>query len=139
MHCPSEVVFHGPRTVSGGPPSFWNEECVIKWFFHLLGVLFCRKAQSSCSVCSLRRNQDLPQGCTIVSWLLLPGLCIPSLPRSATALWNSGKVMEAEACSLKTRNGGHRKACVPRVASTQPLLTGAKWKHGDRVLVKEKK
>ena len=27
-----------------------------------------------------RRNQALPQGCTIVSLLLLPGLCIPSLP-----------------------------------------------------------
>ena len=29
------------------------------------------------------------------------------------ALWNSGKVMEAEAYSLKKRHGGHRKACVP--------------------------
>ena len=30
------------------------------------------------------------------------------------ALWNSGTVMEAEAYSLKARNGGHRKACVSR-------------------------
>ena len=30
------------------------------------------------------------------------------------ALWNSGKVIEAGGCSLQTRNGGHRKASVPR-------------------------
>ena len=33
--------------------------------------------------------------------LLFPSLCIPSLPRLATVLWNSGKVMEAEAYSIK--------------------------------------
>jgi len=27
-------------------------------------------------------------------------------------LWNSGKTMEAEIYSLKTRNGGHRKPCT---------------------------
>ena len=30
------------------------------------------------------------------------------------ALWNSGKVIEAEAHSLKIRNGGHRKTFMPR-------------------------
>ena len=31
-----------------------------------------------------------------------------------SALWNSGKVMEAGVCSLQTRNGRHRKVSVPR-------------------------
>ena len=26
LHCLSKQVFHGPRTGSGGPPSFWNED-----------------------------------------------------------------------------------------------------------------
>ena len=30
------------------------------------------------------------------------------------ALWDARKVMEAEIYTLKTRNGGDRKACVPR-------------------------
>ena len=30
------------------------------------------------------------------------------------ALWNPGKVIEAEAYSLKTRNGSHRKACAQK-------------------------
>ena len=50
------------------------------------GFKFCRKAQRYCYVYPLRRNQTLPQGCAVVSWLLLPGLCIPSLPWLA-AVW----------------------------------------------------
>lgn len=53
--------------------------------------------------------------------------------------------MEAEAHSLKTRNGGPRKACEPRspprvllsfksVTETWPLPTEAEWNIGDRVL-----
>ena len=57
-------------------------------------------------------NRTLPQGCNVVSWLLLPGLCVPSLPWLATALWNSGNVQEARASSLNTRNEGHRRACA---------------------------
>ena len=26
----SKLVFSGPGTFPGGPPSFWNEECFIK-------------------------------------------------------------------------------------------------------------
>ena len=33
------------------------------------------------------RTRTLPQGCTIVSWRLLPGLCIPSLPWLVT-VWS---------------------------------------------------
>ena len=56
-----------------------------------------------------------PRG-ALLSWLFRPGFYPPSLPWLATfwtCFWNSGKVMEAEAHSPKTRNGGHRKACVP--------------------------
>ena len=36
----------------------------------------------------------------------------PSLISNCLNIWNSGKVKEAKAYSLKTRNGGHRKACA---------------------------
>ena len=45
-----------------------------------------------------------PQGCTVVFCLLLPCLCIPSLPWSTaiwTCPWESGKVMEAESVPCK--------------------------------------
>ena len=64
-----------------------------------------------CYVYFLRRNQDpAPR----LHYCLFPGLCIPSLPWLATTLWNSGKVMESEAHSLKQEIRGHREACVPR-------------------------
>ena len=46
------------------------------------------------------------------------------------ALWNSGKVMEAEAYSLKTKSGGHRKSCVPRSPTVTRLqnINGKKKK-----------
>ena len=44
--------------------------------FHLL-----KRAQRYCYVSPLRQKQDpAPPGCTIVSWLLLPCPCTPSLP-----------------------------------------------------------
>ena len=63
--------------------------------FHLLGVL--EGAQRYCSLYPLRGTRILPQGCTIVSWLLLSHLCIPYPPWLA-AVWN---------CPLKLREG-HR-------------------------------
>ena len=48
--------------------------------------------------CFLEEEQDLPPGCTIVSWLLLPSLCVPPFLDQQLlklALWNSGKVMGA--------------------------------------------
>ena len=38
----------------------------------------------------------------------------PDQPLFEPPFWNSGTVMEAEAHSVKTRNGGHRKAYVLR-------------------------
>ena len=65
----------------------------------------------------------LSQGCTIFSWLFLPCLCISLLPCSAT-VWTSlvtqgGLWKLNEANFLRTRNGGHRKAFVPK-SSTRP-------------------
>ena len=59
------------------------------------GLSSCIRTQSYLYVYPFRRNQDLPQGCTIVSWLLLPYLCIPSLPWLAT-VWT---------CPLELREG----------------------------------
>ena len=62
----SSLVFSGLWTGSGGPPSFWNEECFITslvcWGFQL-----CRRTQRRCYIYSFRRNGTLPQGCTNVS------------------------------------------------------------------------
>ena len=62
------------------------------------------------------RTWTLPQGCTIVSWLHLPSLCIPSLPWLTTVQTCilGFRKEEAEICSLQTRNRGHRKASMPR-------------------------
>ena len=54
------------------------------------------------------------QGCRLPAppWSLHP---LPSLMSSCLNLpFDSGKVLEAVVYSLKTSNGGHRKACVPR-------------------------
>ena len=42
LHCLSKLVFRGPRTGFDDPPSR-NEECFIKWFSHILGVLVLKK------------------------------------------------------------------------------------------------
>ena len=76
----SKLAFNGPRTGSGGPPSSKNEECFIKQFFHLLGDLVVQKGSKILLCIFLEEEPGLSQGCTIVSGLLLPGLCIPSLP-----------------------------------------------------------
>ena len=43
LHCLSKLVFSGPQDWFWGPPSSLNEECLIKLFFHLLGVLVLQK------------------------------------------------------------------------------------------------
>ena len=63
--------------------------------FHLLGVLVLYRAQRYCYVYPWGGTRTMPQGCTTVSWLLLPCLCIPSLPWLATVL----------ICPLKLREG----------------------------------
>ena len=112
LHCLSKLVFSGLRTGSGGPPSCWEFQ-------------FFRRAQRYCYF--LQRNQDpVPrlQYCLLTAcpWSLHPLLFLISYYLNL-ALWNSGKNMEPEAYSLKRRNGGHRKACVPRDPTGPCLVT----------------
>lgn len=63
----SEFVFSGPRAGSGGPPL-------------LLGVLFLQNSKALLCLFPEEGTGTLPQGCTIVSSMFLPGLCFPSSP-----------------------------------------------------------
>jgi len=84
--------------------------------FHSLGILILQK-NSKILLCIFLEEDPRPcpkaallsLDCSSLSLLLLS-----SLPWLTTkpALWNSGKVMEAEAYSVKVRNGEHRKACA---------------------------
>ena len=78
--------------------------------FHLLGVL--EGVQRYCSLYPLKGTRILPQGWTIVSWLLLPCLCIPSPPWLAT-VWNCPlKLWEGHRgwnLFLKNKNQGMQK------------------------------
>ena len=73
------------------------------------------------------RTRNLPQGFTIVSWLFLPGLCIPypSLTsNSLHLLFGTQGVMETEAHYPKIRNGGHRKLCAQKILRAQIGFSG---------------
>ena len=61
------------------------------------------------------RIRTIPQDCTIVSWLFLPCLCIPSLLWLATVWTCPLELRESHGdWSLFTTNKEHRKASVPR-------------------------
>ena len=94
-------------------PSLWHEECFIKYFISSIywDLLSWKRAQRYCCVYPLTRTRTLLQGCTVVSWLPLPCLCISSLLWFQPALWNSGKVREAEVHFLWRRNGRHKDPC----------------------------
>ena len=86
-------------------------------FFHLMGVSVpAEQLKDTVMYIPWRRTKTLPQGCTIVSWLLLPCLCIPSLPWLAT-VW---------ACPLEFREG-HESwikpiSCKQGTGDTERLL-----------------
>lgn len=61
----------------------WKKKADI---FCLLGAWFYNKFKRYCYVYPLGQNQDLVAGLEIVSWLLLPCLCISFLP-GWTTLW----------------------------------------------------
>ena len=113
LHCLSKLVFSGPRTGSGGPPS-WNEKSFIKWFFHLLGTSVLQKGSKTLFCIFLKEE---PERCFKAALLCLDGSsqvsASPPFPDEQLPFGNSGKGMEAEAYSLKTSNGGQGKACVP--------------------------
>ena len=67
------MCFSGSFNLASGG-LLWNEEC---WHLYkeLKDIVMC---------IPYGRTRTLPQGCTIVSWLLLLCLCVPSLPCLAT-------------------------------------------------------
>lgn len=89
--------------------------------FHLFGSLLLQKSSKILLCVSLEAEPDPDPRlhyCFLTSSLLLHPL--PSLFKPA--LWNSEKVIEAEAYSLQTRNREHRKAFVSRSLSCiEPL------------------
>ena len=78
-----------------------------------------------------RGTRTLSQGCTIVSWLLLPGLCIPSLPWLAPVwtcpleVWTCPQERRLnEAFFLQTRSGGTQKGfCAQQPPKALPGFT----------------
>ena len=75
--------------------------------------VFCRRAEGDCHKCPLRQNQDPAlrlQGCVCPS---LVSAFPPFLDQLEPALWRSGKVLEAEAYSLPTRNGDTEQLLCP--------------------------
>ena len=98
-------------------------ECFITWF--LTGFHSVEKLNYIVMCIPWGATRTLPQGCTTVSWLLLPCLCIPSLTWLATVSpcpSASGKVKDAEVYSVQIRNGGHRKG-FPGQEPYQVLLS----------------
>ena len=76
--------------------TFWFQLAWGLWFLSSDGDFsICKTAQRYCYVLPLRGNQVLHQGCTNVYWLLLPCICILSLPWLTTVL----------TCPLELREG----------------------------------
>ena len=87
---------------------------VIK-VFPLLGVFFCRRDQRYCCVSLEGEPGPCPEAALLSldsSSLVSASPPFPDEQLSEPALWHSGKVFEAEAYSLKMRNGGHKGLCV---------------------------
>ena len=96
--------------------SFRNVDCFIS-IFRSLRSLLLQKSSKILTCIFLEEGPASSPRLHSCLWRLLPGLCIPRFPDQhlfEPALWDSGKVMEAEVYSLKTRNRRHRKACMPR-------------------------
>ena len=106
MPSSSELEFRGPRAGSGGPPAgfpLWGVS-VQQQNAKLLLCIFLEEGPGCCPKAALLSLE----GSSLVS-------ASPPFPDEQLlepALWTSGKVMEAEANALKTRNGGHKP--VPR-------------------------
>ena len=87
LHCLSKLVFSGPQDW------FWWSSFFPEWrmlhqvVFHLLGVLVLQKG-SKILLCIFLKEEPGP--CPKAA-LLLPGLCIPSLPWLAAALGTQGR------------------------------------------------
>ena len=105
--------FHAWRRLEGYSP--WGRK-ESTWVTFFLSFSSMKSLHISCYMYTVRRSRTIPQGCTIVSWLFLPCLCIPSLPwltAVSSVLCNLGKVMETGVCSHKqgTRGDLERFLC----------------------------
>ena len=93
------------------------------------GFPFWGRTQRDCSVHSLRRNQDpkvarLSLDCSSLVSATPP---CPDEQPSDPAFWNSGRVMEAEAHSSKTRNGGTQKSLCAQESRRPCLVSLSFW------------
>ena len=77
----------------------------------MLGVLVLQKG-SKILLCVFLKEEPGPCPKAVLLSLDCSSLVSASPPFLISR--NSGKVVEAEAYSIKISNGGHRKACVPR-------------------------
>ena len=81
--------------------------------FYLLGLLVLQKG-SQILLCIFLEKE--PGACRKAAQFYLDCSCMvstsPDKQICEPTLWNSGKVMETETCSLKTRNGGHKGLCA---------------------------
>ena len=86
--------------------------------FHLLGVLVLRESSRYCHVYPLRGNQDPGPRLQYCLWTASPlSLCpLPSLISDCLNLpfGTQGRSWRLKPYSLQARNGGCRKASVPR-------------------------
>ena len=104
---------------------FWWSSFFLEWriphqvvnISHFLGILVAEKLKNIVVCIPWGTNRILPQGCTIVSWLLLPCFCIPFLSWSATvnpSLGTQGRPWKLnDTHFLKTRNEGQRRVLCP--------------------------
>ena len=97
------IGYVGGSIISLLVPTSLGSICLwVTYISHLVEVSISAKQLKDVSLCiPWGVARTLPQGCTIVFWLFLPSLHIFSLLWLAiawSALWNSGKVMEAEWC-----------------------------------------
>ena len=90
-------------------------------FSHLVGISVCAKQLKDIVMCiPWGGTRTLPQGCVIVSWLLLPCLLfpLPSLINNCLNLPFGSQVRSwrlNEAYFLQQENRRHRTAFVPRI------------------------
>ena len=76
------MIFSGSLNLALGG-FLWNEKC---WHLPSVGGFSSVKSSKTLLVYPLRGTGTPSQGYTVVSWLLLTGLCIPSLPDSVQLL-----------------------------------------------------
>ena len=105
--------------------------------FHLLGILVLQKSSKILLCVSLEVEPGpCPKPallCPDCSSLVSASPPFPDQQLFESALWNSGKVMEAGVYSLQTRNTGHRKDSVPRSPTGSCLVSPPTKRVGCRI------